>query len=165
MRSDSAQVFSALYADHHGWLRGMLSKKLGCRHKAEDLTHDTFVKVWTSKAVQALQEPRAFLTTVAHGLVVSLWRRQDLEAAYLSALQVQGASFAASPEDRAQAAQSLQQIDEMVAELPPKAARAFLMAQLEGLTYAQIATELGVSERMVKKYMAQAMAELLRRDA
>ncbi|HAW37974.1 MAG TPA: RNA polymerase subunit sigma, partial [Pseudomonas sp.] len=30
-----------------------------------------------------------------------------------------------------------------------------------GMTYAAIATELGVSERMVKKYMAQAMLHCL----
>lgn len=164
MRSDPAQSFTALYADHHGWLRGLLSKKLGCRHKAEDLTHDTFVKVLATKAAQALQEPRAFLTTVAHGLVVSLWRRQDLEHAYLAALQAQGMSYAASPEDRAEAVEALVQIDEMLTGLPPKAARAFMLAQLEGLTYAEIASDLGVSERMVKKYMAQAMAQLLQID-
>lgn len=165
MRSDPVQAFTALYADHHGWLRGLLSKKLGCRHKAEDLTHDTFVKVLASKAAQALQEPRAFLTTVAHGLVVSLWRRQDLEHAYLDALQAQGVPYAASPEDRAQAVEALVQIDEMMAELPPKAARAFVLAQLEGLTYQEIADQLGVSERMVKKYMAQTMARLLQHHA
>ncbi|OWQ85673.1 RNA polymerase subunit sigma [Roseateles aquatilis] len=164
MRSDSSQAFGALYADHHGWLRGVLSKKLGCRHRAEDLTHDTFLKVLANKAMQSLQEPRAFLTTVAHGLVVSLWRRQDLERAYIDALQVQGQTLHGSPEARAEAVQALVEIDELLDGLPPKASRAFLMAQLDGLTYAEIAEELGVSDRMVKKYMAQVMDKLLRRS-
>ena len=33
------------------------------------------------------------------------------------------------------------------------------MAQVDGMPYREIAVELGVSERMIKKYMAQAMLE------
>ncbi len=49
----------------------------------------------------------------------------------------------------------------MLARLPAKASAAFLMSQLHGMTYAAIAAELGVSERMIKKYMAQAMLHCL----
>ncbi|MNJ69247.1 putative RNA polymerase sigma factor FecI [compost metagenome] len=49
----------------------------------------------------------------------------------------------------------------MLDRLPHKARRAFLMSQLQGMTYAAIAAELEVSERMVKKYMAQAMLHCL----
>lgn len=45
--------------------------------------------------------------------------------------------------------------------LPERVRRAFLLAQLDGLTYRQIGVELGVSERMVKKYMARAMLHCL----
>jgi len=155
------QSFGALYADHHGWLHGWLRRKLGCAHKAEDLAHDTFLKLLVSKASTALTEPRAFLTTVAHGLVVTHWRRLELERAYLGELQQQSPVLAASPEERALALESLCCIDNMLAGLPPKASRAFLLAQLEGRTYAEIGRELGVSERMVKKYMADAMHRLL----
>ena len=44
----------------------------------------------------------------------------------------------------------------MLMRLPAKVREAFLMAQVEGVTYATIAERLEVSERMVKKYMAQA---------
>lgn len=50
----------------------------------------------------------------------------------------------------------------MLQGLPEKVRTAFLMSQVGGSTYAKIATELSVSERMVKKYMAQAMLHCLR---
>ncbi len=153
-----------LYADHHGWLRGLLKKKLGCLHKAEDLAHDTFVKLLSSELAAVIREPRALLTTVAHGLVVSHWRRQDLERDYLAALQALPPAHAGSPEDRALALEALLRVDTLLRGLPPNACRAFLMARLEGLGYPQIAGELGVSERMVKKYMAQVMHRLLLQD-
>ena len=49
----------------------------------------------------------------------------------------------------------------MLDRLNPKARAAFLLSQLDGLTYAEIAAQLAVSERMVKKYMAQAMLQCL----
>lgn len=49
----------------------------------------------------------------------------------------------------------------MLDTLSPRARQAFLLAQLDGLTYAQIAGQLDVSERMVKKYMAQAMLQCM----
>ena len=48
-----------------------------------------------------------------------------------------------------------------LASLPAKVREALLLNRLDGLTYAQIAVKLGVSERMVKKYMAQAMLHCL----
>ncbi len=161
MQSLHLQSVGTLYADHRVWLQTWLHRKLGCAHKAEDLTHDTFVKLLVSQASVVLQEPRAFLTTVAHGLVVSHWRRLELERAYLDALAAHGPSLSASPEDRALALEALVQIDAMLAGLSTKARQAFLLCRLDGLGYGEIAIELGVSERMVKKYMAQAMHQLL----
>jgi RNA polymerase sigma-19 factor, ECF subfamily len=161
MHSEQVQAVRTLYVDHLGWLRSLLRQKLGCHHKAEDLAHDAFVKVMASQAAQAIKEPRAFLTTVAHGLVVSHWRRLDLERAYVEALEVQAPGLSPSPEERALVLEALMQIDSLLGGMPHKASRAFLMAQLDGMSYQEIADELGVSDRMVKKYMVQVMQQLL----
>lgn len=161
MQSSHHEAVGRLYAEHRPWLQSLLHRKLGCAHKAEDLTHDTFLKVLVSQATAMLREPRAFLTTVAHGLVVSHWRRLELERAYIDALAAQGLALSSSPEERALALEALLQVDAMLAGLSARARQAFLLARLDGLGYAEIAGELGVSERMVKKYMAQAMHHLL----
>ncbi|MNC66686.1 putative RNA polymerase sigma factor FecI [compost metagenome] len=66
-----------------------------------------------------------------------------------------------SAEERTQALQLLHAIADMLQGLPERPRRAFLMARLSGMGYAQIGQQLGVSERMVKKYMAQAMLHCL----
>lgn len=67
-----------------------------------------------------------------------------------------------SAEERTQALQLLHAIADMLAGLAERPRRAFLLARLSGLGYAEIGQQLGVSERMVKKYMAQAMLHCLR---
>ncbi|WP_229207661.1 MULTISPECIES: sigma-70 family RNA polymerase sigma factor [unclassified Duganella] len=151
----------SLYSSHHGWLHNWLWRKLGCRDGAADIAHDTFVRVLDAGTLDALREPRAYLSTIANGLLVNHWRRLTLERAYLDALAQQEESLASSPEERALVIEALVQVDAMLDKLSPKAREAFLLSQFDGLTYSAIAAQLQVSERMVKKYMAQAMLQCL----
>jgi RNA polymerase sigma factor (sigma-70 family) len=157
----SAYPLAGLYEAHHGWLRAWLRRKLGCADKAADLAHDTFLRMLSQPAPHPLQAPRAYISTIAHGLIVSHWRRQDLERAYLQAIAALPEPVAPSPETRALAIEALVAVDEMLSTLPEKPRRAFLLSQLDGMTYREIGAELGVSERMVKKYMANAMLHCL----
>nr|WP_049831585.1 sigma-70 family RNA polymerase sigma factor [Janthinobacterium sp. Marseille] len=159
--SDSVAL---LYSSHHGWLHGWLRKKLGCTHHAADLAQDTFVRMLIRCDHQALREPRAYLTTIANGLLIDHWRRQELERAWLEALANQPEPITPSPEYRALILEALLQVDRMLESLSDKTRRAFLLAQIHGYTYKQIAVELKVSERMVKKYMAQAMLACIALD-
>ena len=158
--SEPASI-DAIYREHHGWLLGWFRRRLGGASCAADLAHDTFVRLMVSRDSPMLKEPRAFLRTLAHGVVVNHWRRMDIERAWLEALAVLPEPLAPSPEERLLALETLCRIDAMLDRLNPKARTAFLLSQLDGMTYADIAVQLGVSERMVKKYMAQAMLQCL----
>ena len=53
--------------------------------------------------------------------------------------------------------QLLEAIARMLEGLKPKVRRAFLLAQCEGLTYKQIAEQMGISLRSVERYVADAL--------
>ncbi len=150
-----------LYADHHGWLLGWLRRRLGCPHGAADVAQDTFVRILASRdALLGLREPRAYLTTTAQHLLIDRARRQALERAYLAELAALADSqpgLGPSPEDTLAALQALQQISAALDGLPPKPARAFLLHYLDGEPQDAIAASLGVSPRMVRKYLVQAL--------
>jgi RNA polymerase sigma-70 factor (ECF subfamily) len=159
--SANADAIETLYTSHHGWLHQWLWRELGCSDGAADLAQDTFLRLLSARPPEALREPRAYLSTIASGLLVNHWRRLALERAYTEALAVHGEAFVPSPEERAMAIEALMQVDAMLNSLSAKAREAFLLSQLDGWTYAAIAEHLQVSERMVKKYMAQAMLQCL----
>jgi len=165
MSSDSArQQCGALYVEHHRWLVGWLRYKLGCLHDAADLAQDTFVRVLGSRELQTeqqLQEPRAFLVTVAGRLVSNHFRRRSLEQAWLETLAALPEQQVPSPEVQTSLLQSLHEVDAMLDGLAPRVRQAFLLAQLEGCTYAQIAERLGISVRTVKRYMAEAYEQCI----
>lgn len=159
--SDTDPAVAVLYREHGGWLRSWLRRKLGCPESAADLAQDTFCRILRRPDLDTLREPRAFLSTVAHGLVVDHWRRLEIERAYGEALALQPEALAPSPEERALVLEALLEVEALLAALPEKVRRAFLLAQLDGLGYREIGERLGVSERMVKKYMARAMLHCL----
>ena len=152
---------SELYQHHHGWLLGWLRRRLGCHEQAADLAQDTFTRLLGSRRVLEAREPRAYLTTVAKGLMINWFQRQSLERAYLEALANLPEALAPSPEQRFLVLETLHEIDALLARLPEPVRQAFLLAQIEGLKYEAIAEHLGVSLGSVKRYMQQAFRHCL----
>lgn len=150
-----------MYVSHHGWLVGWLRNKLGCPDFAADLAQDTFLRVMLAREYENIREPRAYLTTIAHGLVVNHWRRLDIERAYLEALACQPEPLVPSPEQRALILETLYEIDALLDALSPQVKSAFLLSQIEGLKYEDIARLIGVSLITVKRYMKQAFLHCL----
>ncbi|MDY0962578.1 MULTISPECIES: sigma-70 family RNA polymerase sigma factor [Massilia] len=145
-----------LYKDNHGWLCRWLRQRLDSADDAVDLAHDTFLRLLRRPdEVPGIVEPRAFLATIARGLLNDHWRRRTLEQAWLETLAALPEDVAFSPEQLVSMQQELQQLDAMLGQLAPKAREVFVLSQLEGLTYVQIAARTGLSDRTVKRYMAQ----------
>lgn len=150
-----------LYSEHHGWLHRWLDRKLGNTSDAADLAHDTFVRLLTRQSIATGAEPRALLTHIAKGLVIDRWRRQDVERAYLETIAHLPEPQMPSPETRWLILEALYRIDAMLCAMPEKTRQAFLMSQVDGMTYPQIATELNVSLITVKRYMRDAFLACL----
>ncbi|THF63543.1 sigma-70 family RNA polymerase sigma factor [Pseudothauera rhizosphaerae] len=155
------QEIESLYSDHHGWLQGWLRRKLGNASDAADLAHDTFLRILAGRHAADILEPRKYLVTIANGLVIDRFRRQAIESAYLETLAARPEPLAVSPETRALILETLFAIDRMLDELGPRSREIFLLAQFEGLGYAQIGERLGVSVTTVKKHLVRALARCL----
>ena len=153
-----------LYHDHHSWLYAWLKRKLNCPHQAADIAHDTFMRVLALSQMLNLQEPRAYLTTTAKRLIIDQSRRQRIEQAYLAQLALIAETFdhMPSPEELLAVMQILEQISAVLESLAQKTRQAFLLHYLDGQTHAAIASQLGVSDRMVRKYLVQALMHCAR---
>lgn len=147
-----------LYVEHHSWLYSVLCRRMGNAFDAADLAQDTFLRLFLKPIeLDSDNSARAYLNKVSKHLCVDLWRKRELERAWLEQNTGLVESHSISAEQQNLILETLQQIDQMLRELPQKVATAFLLSQLKGMTYKQIAEVLSVSERMVKKYMAQAL--------
>ncbi|WP_044874267.1 RNA polymerase sigma factor [Pseudomonas sp. LFM046] len=157
--SANQHLVGLLYRDHRDWLFGWLRKTVHCPHRAEDFSQDTFLRLLARPDLQPPREPRALLATIARGLLVDQFRRNDLERAYLEELAHAPESLHPSPEEQALVLESLREIDRLLGQLSSKARAAFLYNRLDGLGHAEIAERLGVSTSRVRQYLAQGLRQ------
>nr|WP_282447207.1 sigma-70 family RNA polymerase sigma factor [Azoarcus sp. TTM-91] len=141
-----------LYRGHYGWLHAMLRRKLGCRHHAADVAQDTFLRLLGQRRLD-LGQPRALLTHIARGIMVDHWRRQEVERAYLETIAHLPEPEAPSPESRLLILEALYRIEAMLRSMPARTRDIFLLSQLDGLGYAEIASRMDVSLATVKRHM------------
>ena len=146
-----------LYRSHHSWLVAWLLGRVRCRESAADLAQDTFVRLIGRPDYLQVNNPRAYLATIARGLAVDLARRHAVEQAYLDVLSQFPASVAPPEEERLDFLQCLSRIDRVLHELPPRTRRAFVLSRLEGRTHREIATTLQVSISTIEKDIAKAL--------
>ena len=153
-------AISDLYCEHHGWLFGWLRRKLGCAQNAADLTQDTFTRILNAReTVSTLREPRAFLSTTARRLIIDQARRKQIENAYLQelALTAEALEGFQSPEQILTTLEALEQIAFILEGMHDKVRQAFVLYYLDGLTQTEIARQLALSDRTIRKYLIQAM--------
>jgi RNA polymerase sigma factor (sigma-70 family) len=145
-----------LYVQHHSWVVQLLRRKLGSQEQALDLAQDTFVRILTSENLPLFREPRAYLNTVASRLCGQYFRRQALERAYAQTLAVLEPELSPSPETRLLVLEALDAVGKVLDGLGTKVREIFLLSQLDGLTYPQIAERLDLSINVIQKAMLKA---------
>lgn len=157
MTQEYSSAITDLYKQHNSWLVNWLRRKIDCPHRALDLAHDTFLKIISRADAQEIRQPRSYLSTIANGLVVDHYRRRSLEQAYQEYLLLQPEEVHISLEEQALIVEALVSVDKLLDSMGKKAKQAFLLSQLDGLTYLEIAKQMGISVSSVQKYMTQAM--------
>lgn len=161
MSSAAANVIiDALYRAHHGWLMAWLKKKMACPHHAADLSHDTFIRLLSQPDLPVLKEPRAYLLVTANRLMINLnrKRRVEEETLHTMAILISGQS----DQDAAHVSAVRQLLERvllmLLEELDKRTRRAFLMSRVDGMTYAEIAQVMNISESRVKQHLVKALA-------
>jgi len=153
------QTIASLYRQHHSWLFRWLRGKVESTESAADISHDIFVTLLAREEQLLLEEPRAFLTTLAKRSVANHWRRQYVEKAYLEAISDIPEDLHPSEEEQAIIIESIVAINQRLQGLPLDVKRAFLYAQLDGMKQQEIAEKLSVSVSTVKRYLSRAAAQ------
>jgi RNA polymerase sigma factor (sigma-70 family) len=160
----SSPSVDVLYTDHHAWLKSWLYRRLGNAPDAADLAHDVFVRLILKPAPNGFEHAggaRTYLRKMAQGMCINLWHRKEIEQAWLDTLAAQPEACAPSAECEAMVRQALNEIASILRDVSPKASQAFLMASVCQMPTREVAAELGISSRMVRKYIAQVMLRCL----
>lgn len=150
------------FFDHYEELIGTWTRRLRNRQQAQDLAHDTFVRVLESDS-DAVEQPRAYLHQTARNIAVDGFRREELRDAKEQAAVPPSSSETGDPEQYMRAIQLAESVERALLELPLNCRKVFVWQKIEGLTQAEIAERLGLSKNMVEKYMIRTLRHLRER--
>src|SRR5215469_9284575 len=103
----------------------------GNRGDAEDITAETFARLWTSSEPIRNQTVKAYLCTIARNLYLQGRRRQSRRAELTEELP----DNSASPQERAEQRRELESVVAGLQKLPEIDRAALLMRALEDLPY------------------------------
>lgn len=149
------------FSDHHRWLLQHVQQRLRNHADAQDTAADTFMQLLSARVdPDSIEQPRAYLSTIARRLIFDRHRRRKLEQAYLERLAAVPEALAPSPEEQLLLVEALVAIDKAIDGLPMVVKATFLYSQLDGMSYVAIAQKLGLSERTVSRYMKQALRQV-----
>ncbi|AOM40946.1 sigma-70 family RNA polymerase sigma factor [Xenorhabdus hominickii] len=151
-----SEITQKLYSNHHHWLCNWIRQNSAFPNYAEDLTHDIFIKLMQSSDIESIRQPRAFLITIARRTLANYWRRKKIEDSYLDYVSAIPQISSNSSEYRLVLLEQLERIDKTLDELPVKVRQTFLLTQIQGKRYKEIAKDLDISTSSVKNYLHQA---------
>lgn len=167
LAADDTQSLADCFLVQREALARFCRARLGADAEVDDLLQDLWVKVDQLPPDAEVREPRAYLYRLASNLMADRWRSSRRAAARDAAWRdaAQGAGDAddrPSPEVEVIARQRMARLRAEVERLPDKTRTIFIRHKFDGLSYAEVASEAGLSKSAVEKHMMAALRRLAR---
>jgi RNA polymerase sigma-70 factor (ECF subfamily) len=155
-----AGVVAQLFRSHNRNLVHFIQARLGGQvADANEVAQEAYVRLLQLEDTGAVSFLRAYLYRIAANLVIdrlSAQRRRPEESAETSE-QVEQIADPFEVERTVLAADEYQQLVACLEELPPKCRKAFVMHRMRQMSTEEVAREMGISDRMVRKHVARAL--------
>lgn len=143
-------------------LTRVIYRRVQCSATTADLLQDTFLRFWEKpgRLIDVVDLAGYFMVT-GRNLALDHERRRKI-APFVDGIE--GLESVSDPTPSAETTtmdrQELRRLQASLEKLPPRARQIFMLSRLEGLTYAQIGEQLGISPKTVFGHMVVALDQL-----
>jgi RNA polymerase sigma-70 factor (ECF subfamily) len=163
-RKGDPQALASLYRHHAPSLLGYLERLLGERTDAEDVLHETFLRVFEGRGrYRGRGRFRGWLYTVATRLARDrLKQRRRRGELIQDALEKRPPLKLHDPERDTEQREILRRVESVLGDLPPAYVMAFHLRVREELTYREMATICGESEGTLRSRVHHALIRIRR---
>lgn len=162
---DPEAAFAAMVQAHYARLGAFALRLVGSRPAAEDAVHEVLLRIWRRRHEFAFHDPLAYLYQAVRNEAQS-WHRREARLRQRTA----GAdTLATSVDPRADASQVVEGeelariVEAVIVAMPPRRREIFRMQREQKLSYAEIASLLGISVKTVETQIGQALKTIRRR--
>jgi len=158
LKAGDSAAFNEIYHKYRQKIFGYAYHFTRCREEAEELTQDSFVRLWENRAkVDPEKNFDAFLYTLIRNNFLGTLRKKAREKAYSSENLSQQQSFNAT-EDELDAKESKQLAQEAIESLSPQVKRIYLMSRNDHHTHEEISQLMGISKNTVNNHLKKSLS-------
>jgi RNA polymerase sigma factor (sigma-70 family) len=145
-----------LFREHNEALIRFLRGRVGSRNEALEVAQEAYVRLLSLDQPGAVSYLRAFLFKTAANIAIDR-RRRVRSYDKVTGGQLFEFSENRTPEREVAAEQTLRHLGNLIESMPAKCQASFVMSQIHGLDAATIASQLGITDSMVRKYVVRAL--------
>jgi RNA polymerase sigma-70 factor (ECF subfamily) len=157
---DKSAFIDAVAAQHGQRLRRFLLARVRNAADAMDLVQEVYLRLLRVSDHETIRMPEAYVFALANHVLYQHRLRQTHSTAPLESItdlaQAQTA-FDNDPLVRTEMSQRIEELEQVLHGMSPKAEAVLLLHRRDGFTLEEIAGQLGISRPMVKKYLARAL--------
>ncbi|HDR51306.1 MAG TPA: sigma-70 family RNA polymerase sigma factor [Mariniphaga anaerophila] len=150
--------FIELFRQMYGPVRNFVYYKTSDGGLADDITQDTFAKIWEMKSKIRNDTVKSLLYKIAGNLCINQLEKKQVRFEFANQYRQNGSVV--SPEFELEFKEFDERLQRALESLKEKDRVVFLMNRIDRLTYSQIADSLGLSVKAVEKRMKNALDEL-----
>ena len=152
------EAFSAIYSIYSDKLLYYVQRTTKSPYLAEDVVHDTFVKIWQHRDRIDPSKPfQPYIFTIAKRTLLDLLNRAKHERAIVSEIKRYSTEEDHSTEFLLDYNESNLLINEAITGLSEQVRKTFVLCRIQGMSYRQAAETLNVTESTVNKHMSKAL--------
>jgi RNA polymerase sigma factor (sigma-70 family) len=151
-----AQALAKLFESHNRSLKSFLRARLGNEQEVQEVTQEAYARLLQLHQTIAISFLRAYLFKTAAHIAADRQRQRRSRSRIDQALGERDLVDSMGPERHIVAAEDLAIVERALGELPLNYRRAFMLRRYHELAPEQIAGELNVRLRMVRKYINRA---------
>ncbi len=158
--ASSTDVVGRAFQKYNESLVRYLSVRLCSRRDAEEVAQEAYARMLKLDESDTISHMQAYLFKIASNIAIDRMRSQGRQPQHLSFDGVSDGlpAPAVSVDTIVGAREQLSLIMKIVAELPPKCRKAFLLYKFKELSYSEIAEQMQLTESMIRKYVLRAIA-------
>lgn len=158
-RPDSSPQLRDWADEWHGDLVKFLARRTASSADAQDLAQEVYLRLLRVERLDLIRKPRSYLLRIGANLLHE-WRLKANQARPHSAEGL--AELVASEDPEVETARDMRtkRLAAELRKLSPAIRAALILQVHDGLTYQQIAVQMQVTPRMIKRYLLEGYARL-----
>ena len=150
MKEGMTSAFDKLYENYSNRLYHFALSNLKSKQDAEEVVQNTFFKIWEKRnSIDSSHPFKSFLFSIAYHTTIDLLRERLKERKYRDII-LASASAEYNPEEALEFGDLLEQVEQIVSELPPRKLEIYTLSRKKHLSYSEISEQLGITIKTVE---------------